>query len=97
MSAEPRAWPYCYQCDGPPTSKCTRCGRFFCPEHGGQRLCWRPIVGPGLGGKFALYRRALCDQCTPNPVWMAVSIALLIGLAVTSGLLALWLVSGMRR
>ena len=89
--AGPLAWPYCYQCDGPTVNGCTRCGRFFCAQHGGERLCWRS-AGAGQRGNFLLRRQALCDECKPNPIWMAVSIAVLVALALAVGLLsALWL------
>jgi hypothetical protein len=39
-------------------------------------------------GKWALAKRVLCDECTPNPVGMKISIALLVFLAVGPGLIA---------
>ena len=89
--AGPLTWAYCYQCDGATVNACARCGRVFCARHGGERLCWRS-AGPGQRGRFVLRRQALCDECKPNPLWMAVSIALLVALPLAVGLVvALWL------
>jgi hypothetical protein len=96
MSAGRPAWPYCYQCDGPTVSACARCGRFFCPQHGGERLGWRP-AGPGLPGRFVLRRRPLCDECRPNRAWIAASTAGTVALAVAGGLATLWLLSRLGR
>jgi hypothetical protein len=88
---ESPAWPYCYQCDGPTVGACTRCGRFFCAQHGGERTCWRS-AGPGQRGRFVLRSQILCDVCRPNQVWMRVSITVLVALALAGTLVStLWL------
>jgi hypothetical protein len=48
-------------------------------------------------GKWALVRRALCDECTPSPVGMNICIALLVFLAVVPGLIAFLFLSRLHR
>jgi hypothetical protein len=46
----------------------------------------------GQRGTFLLRRQARCDECKPSPVWMAVSIGVLVALGLAGGLTwALWL------
>lgn len=51
----------CAFCGQEAERACTRCGRFFCQVHGGDRL-----VGEGLGNSYRVVTRAVCDSCTPN-------------------------------
>jgi hypothetical protein len=44
---------------------CTRCGRFFCPAHGGDRL-----VEEGAGDGYQVVTRGVCDKCTPDQNWI---------------------------
>ena len=76
----------CFSCGQPAERSCTRCGRFFCESHGGDRL-----VGEGARKGRRIVTRAVCDNCTPNQEWMAfqrgcgivVFVIVLIVLAIT--------------
>ncbi len=50
----------CHLCGTLSNRVCTDCGRFFCPQHGGERIC----VPPGSGMAFPT--RVLCDRCAPD-------------------------------
>lgn len=52
----------CAFCDRPAERACTRCGRFFCPTHGGQRR----VLEDGPGGFAVPALRVVCDACTPD-------------------------------
>jgi hypothetical protein len=41
----------CSRCGSPAVGACTRCGRFYCPQHGGKRRFWD---GSGQG---------CCEKC----------------------------------
>src|SRR5262249_43929920 len=89
--AEPPAWPYCYQCDGPTVGACARCGRCFCARHGGERFCWRS-AGGGQRGPVLPRRPAPRRGGKPPPLLMGVSIGVLVALGLAGGLTwALWL------
>jgi hypothetical protein len=49
----PPAGPQCYECGEPADRACSRCGRFFCPAHGG-------IMALGLGGPVISF----CADCS---------------------------------
>src|SRR5947209_3462814 len=75
---------HCATCGASADRACTRCGRFFCPEHGGMRSEW---------GKMG--RRALCARCTPNQslvFWYPLLILLLFALVVVGGALGYFFV-----
>jgi hypothetical protein len=55
----------CYSCNQPAERSCTRCGRFFCSRHGGDRL-----VDEGAGEGHHVVTRGVCDNCTPDQEWM---------------------------
>ena len=93
---EPPPWPYCYQCDEQADAACGRCGRSFCSQHGGHRLCWRPLF-PLSSARWSLARRPLCDVCTPSSAWMGISIGLAVCLALVGGLMAFRFLLAFRR
>jgi hypothetical protein len=67
----------CGTCGAEADRSCTRCGRPFCPLHGGMRKC---VVGKGVD------TRALCDDCTPNQWWL--TYGAFIALALFAGIVA---------
>ena len=75
---------------------CRRCGRSFCSQHGGNRLCWRPLY-PLSSARWSLARRPLCDVCTPSSAWMGISIGLAVCLALVGGLMAFLFLFALRR
>ncbi len=50
----------CYLCGTLTARVCTDCGRFFCPQHGGERMCMP------AGSRMAFPTRILCDGCAPD-------------------------------
>jgi hypothetical protein len=57
----------CAFCQQPAERACTRCGRFFCPTHGGER---RVLPGPNEPG-IEPVSRVVCDGCTPDAAALA--------------------------
>ena len=51
--------PYCYQCQAVAHQACARCGRFYCPSHGGKWTHFDLHSGAGIFG----HGRLLCQQC----------------------------------
>lgn len=81
MQASPL--PYCYKCDDSSTSQCSRCGRVFCLQHGGERLA------PQSTGysRFTVSARVLCDECTPNQALLRLRLGVVIAIALVAGTL----------
>lgn len=67
----------CAYCANDAERACTRCGRFFCHSHGGDRL-----VSEGAGRGHRIVTRDVCNSCTPNQTWMATQQAMGIALFV---------------
>jgi hypothetical protein len=66
----------CKDCDNEATRACTRCGRFYCPQHGGSTFAFEGVV---------------CNECfhARRPVaiigavvFFALGVALLFGTAL---------------
>jgi hypothetical protein len=52
---------HCAFCQQPAERACTRCGRFFCPAHGGERR----VLEADQGVQHPV-TRVVCDSCTPD-------------------------------
>lgn len=79
----------CGTCAVPADRCCTRCGRPFCPRHGGMRKCTE-----GAGKGATIVTRALCDNCTPNQWWL--TYGPFIGLGVIACIFAVFYFSAIQ-
>src|SRR5262249_12124798 len=81
----------CYLCGQAAERACTRCGRFFCSTHGGDRL-----GDEGAGEGYHVVARGLCNNCTPDQremrslrVGLAIVPLVLVGIGVIIGIVLL--------
>lgn len=68
----------CYKCDSAPNRVCALCGHKFCGHHGGERWVWLSKDGSKYGARNNLTKRVICDDCTPNPTTMKISVLLAV-------------------
>jgi len=81
----------CYKCEATPERACALCGRMFCGQHGGERWLWLAKDGGRHGARNNLTKRVICDECTPDPTRMKISVIVTVSFFIA--VLAIMLVA----